>query len=361
MDVDVIVDMQFGSTGKGAAVVQLVKERRYAAAVRVQSIQAGHTIYHEGTPYKMRTIPCAWVDKDIKLILGAGCFIEKDLLLEEIKMVSEAMGEDVRKRLIIDFRANYVLEEDVIAEHGLDAKMGSTAHGAGASLIRKLWRKQAPTRVCDDNWAKSNGLIVADTIEYMKLLGKHEAVLVEGCQGTLLSIHTSPYYPFVTTRESTAAGIIAEAGIPPRCVRDVIGVFRTLPIRVGGNSGTTGGRELQWPEVSRIAGYDVEPERTTVTNRVRRIFEFSHKDFAHAVAVNGPTCLFMTFADYLAPGVAGKSRFIDMPTESAEIIHLFVEKVERTHGIPINWVTTGGRPEDVMDIRSLARWPEGEE
>jgi adenylosuccinate synthase len=177
----------------------------------------------------------------------------------------------------------------------------------------------------------------------------------------MLSIHTSPYYPYVTTRESTAAGIIAEAGIPPSAVRDVIGVFRTLPIRVGGNSGPTGARELDWPEVNERAGYEVEPERTTVTNRVRRIFEFSHVDFKHAVAVNAPTCLFMTFADYLAPGVAGKSSFIDMPDESAEVVHSFVEEVEREHGVTIRWVSTGGRPEDVIYISRLARWPEGAE
>lgn len=345
MKADVIVDMQYGSTGKGAAVVQLVKERDYDAAVRVQSIQAGHTIYYGGRPYKMRTIPCAWVDPKVKLILGAGCFIEKELLLEEMRMVTEATGRDVRDRLLVDFRANYVTREDVKAEVGLDVKMGSTAHGAGASLIRKLGRRSEPTRVCDDDFARDHGIQVVDTIKEMASMGQ---VLVEGCQGTMLSIHTSPYYPYVTSRESTAAGIISEAGISPLEVRDVIGVFRTLPIRVGGNSGRTGGRELTWAEVNARAGREVEPERTTVTNRVRRIFEFSAEDFEHAVRVNRPTLLFMTFADYLAPEVYGKSSLNDVPAPSRRKVLDLVESVEAMAGAPVHWITTGEMPEHTI-------------
>lgn len=347
MRADVVVDMQFGSTGKGAAVVQLVREREYAAAVRVQSIQAGHTIYFHGKPYKMRTIPCAWVDPKVKLVLGAGCFIDKELLLSEIDMISEATGHDVRSRLYVDFRATYVLPEDVEAEaaRSIERKMGSTAHGAGASLVRKLWRDSAPTRVCDDGWASEHGIHVTDTI---RLLNDLDRVLVEGCQGTMLSIHTSPYYPYVTSREATAAGIIAEAGIAPADVHEVIGVFRTLPIRVGGNSGPTGANELTWDEVNRRAGREVEPERTTVTNRVRRVFEFSWSDFNHAVMVNRPSRLFMTFADYLAPGTYGAERWEDMPELSRDVVLKFARQVEDEYGVPVTWISTGERPENVL-------------
>lgn len=346
MKCDVVVDMQFGSTGKGQAVVKLATEREYEAAVRVQSIQAGHTIYYCGKPYKMRTIPCAWVDPDVKLILGAGCFIDKKLLLEEIAMVSEATGRDVRERLILDPRATYVLDSDVEAEKGLDGQIGSTAHGAGASLIRKLWRREPPSRVCDDDWALNNGLMVEDTV--LMLDGMRGDALLEGCQGAMLSVHTSPYYPYVTSRECSAAGVLSEAGIPPSRVRDVVGVFRTLPIRVGGNSGPTGAEEITWDEVNRRAGRTVEPERTTVTNRVRRIFEFSHQDFALAMAINGPTMLMMTFADYLVEGIYGATDWEGMPIGSATKVRRFMDEVEERHGVPIRWISTGELPENVF-------------
>ena len=337
--VDVIVDLQFGSTGKGAVAAYMVGRRVYDASMRVQSVQAGHTIYYHGKPYKMRTIPCAWVNPNVELVLGPGAFIDKDLLLEEIKMITEATGIDPRPRLFVDYRATYLIPEDYLDEKsaGIEGKVGSTAHGAGASLIRKLWRVQPPTRVCDDQWANEHGIDIVDTIK----LYRDAYLLVEGCQGTMLSIHTSPYYPYVTTRESTACGILSECGIAPREVNDVLGVFRSLPIRVGGNSGPTGGRELSWTEVNAMAGREVEPERTTVTNRVRRIFEFSHNDFEQALSVNGPTMLFMTFADYLAPGIYGASKWSDLPYESAEILRKFSLEIYKRHGQMIDWFGTG--------------------
>jgi adenylosuccinate synthase len=347
---DVLVDLQFGSTGKGSVATYLVGKHKYDSSVRVQSIQAGHTIYHKGKAYKMRTIPCAWVDPDVELIIGAGCFIERELLLEEIEMVSEATGRDVRDRLFVDSRVFFVEEGDVQEERdrALERGMGSTAHGAGASLVRKMWRDPLKGgRVSDSPWAEDEGITVCDTIE--RLQGQD--VLVEGCQGALLSIHTSPYWPYVTTRESTAAGIMAEAGIAPRDVRSVLGVYRTLPIRVGGNSGPTGAPEISWEEVNRRAGYVVEPERTTVTKRVRRVFEFSDEDFARACWVNKPDWLFMNFANYIAPGVYGKSSFDDVPAESAMAIQCEVERAERLAcGGKVRWIGTGEMPEHFIEL-----------
>lgn len=348
MPAEVIVDLQYGSTGKGAVAAYLVGKKRYDFSVRVQSIQAGHTIYHEGKPYKMRTIPCAWVNPNITLLLGAGCFIEKQLLLEEISMIKEATGKDVRDRLILDSRAFYINEDDVRAEEGLDVIMGSTAHGAGASLIRKLGRREMPTRVSDDGWAKDNGLRVDDTIRLMD--GK--LTLAEGCQGSMLSIHTSPYYPFVTSRECTVAGIISEAGIASRDVSVIHGVLRSFPIRVGGNSGPTGGREMSWDEVSLRCGRDVKPERTTVTNKVRRIFEFSIEDFDLACTINKPDRLYMTFADYLAPGIYGKRYLCDLDEVARKALtdRLNMVYMASPHSQKPCWVGTGERAEHYFEM-----------
>jgi adenylosuccinate synthase len=339
MEVEVIADLQFGSTGKGAIAAYLVGREKYDSSLRVQSIQAGHTVYYKGKPYKMRTIPCAWVDPNVILILGAGCFIDKQLLLDEIKMINEATGDDVRKRLFVDYRANYVLDEDVKEEQtrALEAGMGSTAHGAGASLIRKMWRLGHPSRVCDDDWATINHIQSGDTISFIQ----NQKVLVEGCQGALLALHTSPYYPFVTARECNVSGIIAEAGISPRDVTKIHGVYRSYPIRVGGNSGDTGGEEISWAEINRRAGRIVEPERTTVTNRVRRIFEFSREDFALACMINKPTNLYMTFADYLGPDVYGKTVWDEISIQSRAAIARRITDAYDVSSVKTEWIGTG--------------------
>lgn len=352
MKVDCIVDLQFGSTGKGAVAAFMTSRRKYDASCRVQSIQAGHTVYFGDEPFKMRTIPCAWVDPRVDLVLGPGCFIDKELLLKEISMV-EGAGLSVRDRLWIDRRAYYVTQADVDKEAAdqLEAKVGSTAHGAGASLVRKLERKEAPTRVQDDGWAAENGLRTCDFNEKFQ----YADVLLEGCQGAMLAVHTSPYYPFVTARECTTSGILSEAGIPPRDVREVLGVFRTLPIRVGGNSGPADGNELTWEEVNRRAGGNVEPEKTTVTNRVRRIFEFSHGEFAHALRTCGPDRLFMTFANYLSPGVYGASKWEDMSVTGRTVVEKFIREVQTRHGVKVDWFNTGEKPLHFVEVSDLGR------
>jgi adenylosuccinate synthase len=297
LEVDVVVDLQFGSTAKGKLCQHLAIKRKYDFSVRVQSIQAGHTVIYRGKSFKMRTIPCAWVNPDVKLVLGAGCFIEKPLLLEEIDML-EKFGISIKDRLFIDYRATYVISDDKRREmdYKLTQKMGSTSEGAGSSLIRKLWRRGRPTQVKNDSWALDHKLNVCDTLELME----DSTVLLEGCQGTLLGVHTTPYYPFCTSRECSASAILGEAGISPRDVRDIFGVFRTMPIRVGGNSGPTGGRQLTWKEVSDYSGNPfIKPEVTTVTNRERRIFCLSIEDLLCSLRINNPSYLVCTFLDYI--------------------------------------------------------------
>ena len=63
-----------------------------------------------------------------------------------------------------------------------------------------------------------------------------QRILLEGTQGTSLSLHHGPY-PHVTTRDTTVSGCLADAGIAPSNVRRIIMVCRTYPIRVGGPSG----------------------------------------------------------------------------------------------------------------------------
>lgn len=347
MKVDVIVDLSFGSSAKGHVIEDLLKSRKYDASIRTGATNAGHSLTYNGVMYSVQTIPCAWVDPNVKLFLGAGCFIEKKLLEREIEMINKATGEDVRKRLFIDYRATILEDQDIAAENdgdGMNKEMGSTAHGCGAILIRKLWRGhnyQLPKQMKNEReYAARMGLKVVDTIE---MLNKCGDVLLEGTQGTMLSIHTTPYYPFCTTRECTASGYLSECGFSPRDVRDIIGVIRSYPIRVHGNSGDTGGKELTWEDISRICGREVEPERTTVTKLTRRIFEFSWTDFEHAVRVNKPTLLALSFADYIAPDIEGRTTLTDIPEASRAKLLAHKQQMEEVSGARVVWIGTSPR------------------
>lgn len=342
MRVDAIVDLQYGSTGKGKIAALLARSKKYGASVRVQSIQAGHTIYYNDKPYKMRTIPCAWVNLNVSLVLGPGIFIEKDLLLEEINMINEATGEDVRERLYLDFRATYINHQDYESEDGMADSIGSTQEGAGASLVRKIMRREDVVQVQHDSWAEDNGINVIDTVDY---LNTQDMVMLEGCQGTMLSIHSSPFYPYCTSRECTVAGIMSEAGMAPADIDTVHGVFRTYPIRVGGKSGPTFGDEITWEEVGRRSNNPIlKPEITTVTKRERRIFEFSMYELKHAIQLNKPDYLHCGFINYIDHDDYGKDRFEDLSMQSKA----FVQHVERETGVPIMTIGTGEKPHHII-------------
>lgn len=346
MTVDVLMDLSFGSSAKGHVIEDLLKYRKYTSSIRTGATNAGHSLSYKGKMYSVQTIPCAWVDPNVKLFLGAGCFIQKSLLEKEIAMINEAIPEaDVRDRLFIDYRATILEDQDVEAENdgvGMNKEMGSTAHGCGAILIRKLWRghnHEIPHRMADEKeYAVEKGLTVVDTIEMLNK--EDEVVLLEGTQGTMLSIHTTPYYPYCTTRECTASGYLSECGFSPFDVRDVIGVIRSFPIRVHGNSGDTSGEELTWGQISEIAGVTITPERTTVTKLVRRIFTFGDKDFAHAIRINKPTKLALSFADYLAPDIVDQTDQTKIPAESRQKLQDFVDMLENKGRAPVFWIGT---------------------
>jgi len=351
MIADIIVGMQYGSEGKGAFVNHALQmETGYNMSMRVQSTQSGHTIYFKNQKYIMRSIPCAWVNPNVELLLGPGAFTERDILLDEIKSINGSLGGDVRDRLFIDKRVFEVEDRDKRkeADQKLDSRIGSTIHGSGSALNEKIWRKRTRGNKNFIEWCLANKINVVDTIDHIQ----KGTLLIEGCQGAMLSIHTSPFYPYVTSREATASGILSECGISPRDVRNIFGVFRTLPIRVGGNSGPTGSVEITWEEVSRRAGYNVTPEKTSVTGRIRRIFEFSYDDMAHAIRVNKPTHLIMTFANYIAP-CFGIDSWDKIDINSKRNIDTYTSVVNKlcknitpnnTYGIvsintnPINWI-----------------------
>jgi len=46
------------------------------------------------------------------------------------------------------------------------------------------------------------------------------------------------------------SGILSSCGLSPFDVRNIIGVMRTYPIRVAGNSGNTGEKEITWEDIT---------------------------------------------------------------------------------------------------------------
>lgn len=295
MAVTVVVGGQFGSEGKGKVAMIFARERSARAVVRVGGSNSGHTaIDATGSRAVLRQLPTAALLPDILCVLGAGSYVDPDLLMGEVDRVGLDPG-----RLIIDPRAVLITEHDRAAELSgpLGPRIASTCSGTGAAVHKRVAR-----RGVDDLVGGSRRLapFVRDTVPVLReLLDADERVIVEGTQGFGLSLLHSPHFPHVTSRDTSAAGAAAEAGLSPLEIDEVVLVLRAHPIRVAGNSGPFNSEELSWADVAREGGHAELAEFTSVTGRLRRVARFDPVLVRRALAVNQPSLVVLNHVDYV--------------------------------------------------------------
>lgn len=326
-----LIGGQYGSEGKGVVAHHIANE--YGVHVRVGGPNAGHTFRHEGRLWKMRSLPCGWVNPNATLIIGAGAVFEPELLVKEITET----GTDP-KRVWVDRRAVVVEPSDRSPSYALKESIGATGEGVGPARVRRLLRGQEPMRTAGDIFADRNEWPwrIADTAWLIhRLRNGGENVLLEGTQGARLSLIHGPW-PYTTSADTGAAQLLADCGVPPGDGVEVMMVIRTFPIRVGGNSGPLP-HETTWEAISERVGRRVE-EFTTVTKRLRRVAWFDLEDVKWAISLNNPTSLVLTFVDYLYPGCEGVSRWSHLPVE----VRHYVEGLSAKLGTHIQYIGTGG-------------------
>ena len=342
----IVYGAQWGSEAKGTIAEYLCPVA--SAAIRTGAANAGHTLYFNGQRIVMRQLPVGWTSSHVKLMIGAGAMISLDLLLEEIAMIGQLTN--VQGRIFIDEKAHVITPEDIAQEEAsnLAERIGSTSarsrEGIGAATANKVLRAEG--RIQARNVPELQTYLADTSGMVNSMLNAGEIVLVEGTQGHELSLDHGAF-PYVTSRDTTVMAIAAASGIPIHefdC--DVIGVTRTFPIRVAGNSGPFGAdsRELTWREVSQYAGSaDGFEERTTVTGLPRRVSTFSWEQFAKSCEMNRPTEIALTFADYLDWHIHGK----DFLSSSVEA---FIGEIEKVAQCDVTIVQTG--PQSTIDMDS---------
>lgn len=301
-----LVGGQYGSEGKGAIARHVAD--RYGVHVRVGSPNAGHTIYWHGAKHVMQSIPCGWINPEARIVIGRGALLNMRLLMNELMHVL-GYYPDFLDRLYIDSCAGILDERFHEEEGGVNGEMhrriGSTGEGVGPARIARLQRDPEKFRLFGevaDEYGLS-GCCVDDTPGL--IAGWQDAgedVLIEGTQGSGLSLLHS-HWPYCTSVDTNAAGMISEVGVAPSRLTDVLMVCRTYPIRVAGNSGPMEG-ETTWDEISERVGHPVV-ERTTVTHKVRRVAHWDPELFRQSELLNAPTEIALTFCDYVDPALAG--------------------------------------------------------
>ena len=294
MPVTVIVGGQFGSEGKGKVAHDFARRQGASIAVRVGGSNSGHTVIDRGIARVFRHLPTAAILPDVLCVIPAGSYIDPDVLLGEVSSI-----DLWPERLVIDPNAVLITEREKQEEaaSGLRDKIGSTASGTGAAVQRRIARNGSACFVASD---ERLARYVRPTRPLMRArLDRGERIIVEGTQGFGLSLLHSQAYPNVTSRDTTAAGFISEAGLSPLDVDDVILVIRAFPIRVAGNSGDLP-LEIDWDTIAKEGGHRQElVERTSVTGKIRRAARFHPDVVRAAIEANQPTRIVLNHVDYV--------------------------------------------------------------
>lgn len=331
MPVTVVVGGQFGSEGKGKIAQHLAREQNARAVVRVGGSNSGHTACDaHGRPWVLRQLPTAALLPDVKCVLPAGSYVDPTILRKEI----EQLGLEA-DRLLIDSNAVVITDADRRSEAAgsLGPRIGSTCSGTGTAVAKRISRQSRSdlAEAC-----ASLRPYLGDAHGAMnEVLAAGGRIVVEGTQGFGLSLLHSPFFPHVTSRDTTAAGLLAEASLSPLDVDEVALVVRAFPIRVAGNSGPFRSKELDWETVQAEGGHDRPlAEYTSVTGRLRRVARFEPELVTRAISVNRPSILVLNHVDYV-DAIAGREARMTLKTQK------FVRDVSRGIGREVDYIGLG--------------------
>lgn len=267
----VVLGAQWGDEGKGKLIDRLTADFDILARA-AGGANAGHTIVVDSIKYAFHLLPSGLLNPHAVALIGNGVVLHIPKLLTEIVALKQK-GVLIDGRLFLSDRAHLLFDYHQIVD-GLrevergKAKIGTTGRGIGPCYSSKANRTNL--RVADlrhfrafpaafrrslaskhkrfHNFDYDVRKEIAQYYEYAKLLEpcitdsvgtmsrivskRSHAVLVEGANAALLDIDFGTY-PFVTSSNCTAGGICTGLGLPPREIRDVVGVVKAYTTRVG--------------------------------------------------------------------------------------------------------------------------------
>ncbi|MFM7150345.1 MAG: adenylosuccinate synthase [Gemmataceae bacterium] len=272
-----VVGLQWGDEAKGKIVDLLTGE--HDDVVRYNGgANAGHTVVWGGRTFKVSLLPTGILHKGVTAYIANGVVIYPPRFAEEVGQLRQA-GMEIGENLLVSNHAHvifpYHMEEERLQEGAASTqKIGTTGRGIGPCYMDKAGRLNG-IRVEDllhpEHLRQRLGAVVerknrllkgmdpgAATFDAEKLFEEYRAhgemlrphvrdtakilldglrrgrrVLFEAAQGSLLDVdHGS--YPYVTSSNSSLAGIWSGSGVSTRHIDRAVGVIKAYCTRVGG-------------------------------------------------------------------------------------------------------------------------------
>ena len=273
MPVTCVIGTQWGDEGKGK-IIDLIAERADVVVRYQGGANAGHTVQVQGEQFVFHLLPSGILHGKVN-VLGNGLVIDPVQLVSEIDEFT-ARGVQVEGNLFVSDRAHVVLpyhkEMDRLSEgNRAGNKIGTTGRGIGPAYADRATRSgirmsemlhadhfasRVRANVDEKNqilqafghepsldadaiikeynaYAERMRPFIADTVRLLRrALAAGRYVFVEGAQGLLLDVDFGTW-PYVTSSNSSAFGVAAGSGLPPRRIDEVMGVTKCYTTRVG--------------------------------------------------------------------------------------------------------------------------------
>jgi adenylosuccinate synthase len=269
------VGLQWGDEAKGK-IVDLLTEGHDFVVRYNGGANAGHTVVRGGQTFKLSLLPTGVLRPGVRSVIANGVVVYPPRFLEEVAGLRQA-GVAIGDNLVLSDHAHvifpYHLEEERLSEGAGDGAIGTTGRGIGPCyqdkagracgvrvgellrpahlrrrlepiverknrVLRALSAEAQPfdaARLAEEYAAHGEKLRphVADTVRLlMDALHAGRRILFEAAQGSLLDVDHGTY-PYVTSSNSSTAGVWSGSGVPARRLGQVVGVIKAYATRVG--------------------------------------------------------------------------------------------------------------------------------
>jgi adenylosuccinate synthase len=335
-----VVGLQWGDEAKGKIVDLLTEQHDFVVRYN-GGANAGHTVVAAGQTFKFSLLPTGVLKPNLTSVIANGVVVHPPRFLEEVSSL-RAAGISVGANLAVSDHAHvifpYHLEEERAGEDGSAAAIGTTGRGIGPCYQDKVGRvcairvgellhadhlrqrlqaivprknrmlqafsAQAKTFdanvLCDEylGYAEQMRPHVKDTTRLLhEALRSGKRILFEAAQGSLLDVDHGTY-PYVTSSNSSTAGVWSGSGVPTRKLDRVVGVIKAYTTRVGKGPFPT---ELNdGPDGIGERIRKTGREYGTVTGRPRRCGWFDSVAVRYTSALGGVDELALMLLDVLS-------------------------------------------------------------